>query len=64
MKRIPGSSWIEVKGKVHAFVKAVENNNNNNKNDEIDVLLRIFFVHSRENESSDWLNNYCDFSGM
>lgn len=62
MKRIPGSSWIEVKGKVHAFLKADENNNN--KNDEIDVLLRIFLLHSRENESSDWLNNYCDFSAM
>jgi pentatricopeptide repeat protein len=61
MTRIPGCSWIEVKGKVHAFLKA---NENHNENDEIYVLLRIFFKHLRENESSDWLNNYCDFSAI
>ncbi|CAI8595931.1 unnamed protein product [Vicia faba] len=61
MARIPGSSWIEVSGKVHAFLKADENHN---KNDEIYVILSIFFVHLRENESSDWLNNYFDFSAV
>ncbi|MCI04301.1 pentatricopeptide repeat-containing protein, partial [Trifolium medium] len=61
MTRIPGSSWIEVRGKVHAFLKA---DHDHNKNDEIYVLLRNFFEHLRENESSDWLNHYCDFSAI
>lgn len=61
MQRIPGGSWIEVRGKVHAFLTA---DWSHNKNDEIYVLLRIFFEHLRENENSDLLNNYCDFSAI
>lgn len=53
MKRIPGSSWIEVRGKVHVFLTADQNHN---KNDEIYALLRFFYEHLRENEASDWLN--------
>ncbi|KAK7315114.1 hypothetical protein VNO77_33646 [Canavalia gladiata] len=59
MKRIPGSSWIEVRGKVHSFLTADQNHE---KNAEIYVLLRIFFEHLRENEASDLLNIHCDFS--
>ncbi|KAK7270889.1 hypothetical protein RJT34_26390 [Clitoria ternatea] len=58
MKRIPGSSWIEVRGKVHAFLTA---DHSNDKSDEIYVLLRFFFEHLRENEASEWLNIYCNF---
>ncbi|KAJ1394838.1 Tetratricopeptide-like helical domain superfamily [Sesbania bispinosa] len=49
MKRIPGCSWIEVRGKVHSFRTADQNHD---KNDEIYVLLRIFFEQLRENEAS------------
>ncbi|XP_027357250.1 pentatricopeptide repeat-containing protein At5g42450, mitochondrial [Abrus precatorius] len=59
MKRIPGSSWIEVRGKVHAFLSADQKHA---KNDEIYVLLRFFFEHIRENEASDFLNIDCNFS--
>ncbi|XP_061358656.1 pentatricopeptide repeat-containing protein At5g42450, mitochondrial-like isoform X1 [Gastrolobium bilobum] len=50
MKRIPGSSWIEIRGKVHVFLTADQNH------DEIYVLLRYFFEHLRENEASNLLN--------
>ncbi|XP_020221629.1 pentatricopeptide repeat-containing protein At5g42450, mitochondrial [Cajanus cajan] len=59
MKRIPGSSWIEVRGKVHAFLTADQNHD---KIDEIYLLLRFFFEHLRENEDSDFLNIYWYFS--
>ncbi|KAK7283614.1 hypothetical protein RIF29_13253 [Crotalaria pallida] len=59
MKRIPGCSWIEVKGKVHVFLTA---DRNHEENDEIFVLLRLFFEHLRENEDSDLLNIFCNFS--
>lgn len=60
MKRIPGTSWIEVRGKVHAFLTADQYHD---KNDEIYFLLRYFFEHLRENEDSDllyicWYFNY------
>ncbi|KAK7380363.1 hypothetical protein VNO78_32871 [Psophocarpus tetragonolobus] len=59
MKRIPGSSWIEVRGIVHAFLMGDQNHD---KNDEIYLLLKFFFEHLREYEDSDFLNNYCYFS--
>lgn len=55
MKRIPGCSWVEVRGKVDVFLTADQNHD---ENDEIYVLLRIFFSHLRENDASDLLNIY------
>ncbi|XP_019451349.1 PREDICTED: pentatricopeptide repeat-containing protein At5g42450, mitochondrial [Lupinus angustifolius] len=59
MKRIPGCSWIEVKGKVDVFLTADKNHVENN---EIYVLLRFFYEQLRENEDSNLLNNFCSFS--
>ena len=59
MKRIPGSSWIEVRGEVHAFLTGDQNHD---KKDEIYLLLNFFFEHLRENEDSDLLNIYWYFS--
>ncbi|KAL2334769.1 hypothetical protein Fmac_015982 [Flemingia macrophylla] len=55
MKRIPGSSWIEVRGKVHSFLTAHQNHD---KIDDIYFILRFFFEHLREHEDSDFLNIY------
>ncbi|KAG5007074.1 hypothetical protein JHK82_024999 [Glycine max] len=59
MKRIPGSSWIEVRGEVHPFLTGDQNHN---KQDEIYLILKFFFEHLRENEDSDLLNIYWYFS--
>ncbi|RYR56135.1 hypothetical protein Ahy_A05g021918 isoform A [Arachis hypogaea] len=59
LKRIPGCSWIEVTGKVHVFLTA---DHSHTENEEIYVLLGIFYEHYRENEASDLLNIHCNFS--
>ncbi|QCD94783.1 structure-specific endonuclease subunit SLX1 [Vigna unguiculata] len=55
MKRIPGSSWIEVRGKVHAFLTA---DHNHDRNYETNLLLIFFCEHLRESEDSDLFNIY------
>ncbi|MED6198990.1 hypothetical protein PIB30_071796 [Stylosanthes scabra] len=61
MKRIPGCSWIEVKGKVHVFLNA---DHSHTENEKIYILLGIFYEHFRENEASDMLNIHCNFSSV
>lgn len=59
MKRIPGCSWVEARGKICAFLNADQNND---RSDEIYVLLRFFYDHVRDNEVSELLNIHCNFS--
>lgn len=52
MKRIPGSSWIEVRNKVHVFLTADKNHHETN---QIYAVIRVFIEHLRENETSNLL---------
>ncbi len=52
MKRIPGSSWIEIKSKVHVFVTG---DRSHHQKDEVYMALRFCNEHLREVEASNFL---------
>ncbi|XP_068667864.1 pentatricopeptide repeat-containing protein At5g42450, mitochondrial [Aristolochia californica] len=47
MKKVPGSSWIEIRNKLHIFVN--REIRHLQEDDEIYRLLRVCFEHSKEN---------------
>ncbi|GMG99688.1 hypothetical protein Nepgr_001528 [Nepenthes gracilis] len=50
MKRIPGCSWIEIRGKVHNFVTRDQNHC---QKDEIYMVLKVFLGHINSDKQTD-----------